>query len=169
MGNIAFVLAGLRRSLDYLDREVLQQISAARGEGVEEWRTRNINKGGDWLMRRDKGPGRDSTAGESWPDKNARILLDRFDALKPKISFCGLYFWVIMSSSPSRTCVHIPPFCPRSINREIVKSEVCLSLSTAHFIIEPTLALQSWYRQRGSRCVGTVLENKGGRENDASA
>lgn len=64
MGNIAFVLAGLRRSLDYLDLEVLQQITAARGERVEDGgREISIKEKRDWLMKRDKGPGRDSTAG----------------------------------------------------------------------------------------------------------
>ena len=69
-----------------------------------------------------------------WPDENVRILLERFDALKPKISFCGLYFWVIMSSSPSHTCAHIPLFCLRTIKRGKLWRVKSISLCGIHLL-----------------------------------
>lgn len=115
-------------SLKYLDQEVL----TVKGWRVEDrMRDRNINKEkGTLPIKQDKGRGKDRTAGTGRECEDFVGTL----WLKPKISFCGLYFWVIMSSSPSRTCAHIPLFCLTTINRAKLWRVKSISLCGIHLL-----------------------------------
>lgn len=81
---------------------------------------------------------------ELWPDRNEKILLEHFDALKPEISSCGLYFWVIVSSlSHMHT---LPSLVSKNHQqRKIAESEVGLSLWNTH------LTEQTWKLQEMSK------------------
>lgn len=67
---------------------------------------------------------------KSRPDGNAMVSLEHFDALRPEIPFCGVCFWVIVSSSPSHMCAHNPLFLSQepSTEEKFVESEACSSL-----------------------------------------
>lgn len=125
-------------SLEYLDQGYDSRSQAAWGERVEAGGAGISIKGErDSSIKRDKGPGRETGqhSGELRPDETARILLERSDALKPKISFCGLYFWVIMSSSPSRTRAHAHILlCLRTVNRGKLWRVKPISLRGIHLL-----------------------------------